>query len=311
MELIAGADAVPDAFGPSAVTIGKFDGVHRGHIGVIGQLCALADERGVAPVVVTFDRNPLSLFAPEKAPEPLTSRAQRAELLAAAGVATTVELVFDHTLAGQQPDAFVRDLLVDRLGARAVLAGADFRFGARGAGDVPLLRELGGGLGFDVELIADVEIDGGRVSSSRIRSLLAEGDVAAAAGLLGRRHRVRSTVVPGDRRGRELGFPTANLDPAIEGYLPADAVYAAWARIDGERHAAAVSIGNNPTFEGVPARRTEAHLLDVDADLYGREIELEFVERVRGMLRFDGVDELIAALTADVAAVRGILADAS
>ncbi len=311
MELIEGADAVPDGFGPSAVTIGKFDGVHLGHVGVIGQLCALADERGVAPVVVTFDRNPLSLFAPEKAPEPLTSRAQRAELLAAAGVATTVELVFDHALAAQQPDAFVRDLLVDRLGARAVLAGADFRFGARGAGDVPLLRELGGGLGFDVELIADVEIDGGRVSSSRIRSLLAEGEVAAAAVLLGRRHRVRSTVVPGDRRGRELGFPTANLDPAIEGYLPADAVYAAWARIDGERYAAAVSIGNNPTFEGVPARRTEAHLLDVDADLYGREIELEFVDRVRGMLRFDGVDELIAALTADVAAVRGILADAS
>lgn len=309
MQLIEGADAVPPGFGPSAVTIGKFDGVHRGHLGVIAQLCAFADARGVAPVVVTFDRNPLTLFAPDSAPEPITSRAQRAELLAAAGVATTVELVFDRALAAQPPDAFVRDLLVERLGARGVLAGADFRFGSRGSGDVALLRTMGEDLGFDVELIADVEAGGERVSSSRIRSLLAEGDVASAAELLGRRHRVRSRVVDGDRIGRKLGFPTANLDPAIEGFLPADAVYAAWAHVDGRRHPSAVSIGNNPTFDGVPDRRTEAHLLDFGGDVYGRVIEVEFVARVREMRKFDSVTALVAALTADVVEIREILAD--
>jgi riboflavin kinase / FMN adenylyltransferase len=307
MELFRGAGEVPAGFGPSAVTVGKFDGVHLGHRGVIAQLDSLAADRGLAPVAVTFDRHPLALLRPERAPEPLTSLAQREELLAQTDVAATLVLEFTPELSELSPEGFVADILVARLAARLVLAGTDFRFGHRGEGDVALLRALGAEHGFDVELLEDVRVDGERVSSTRIRELLAAGDVREAATLLGRAPRVRSTVVHGDAIGREIGFPTANLDPVMEGFLPADGVYAAWAHVDGGRFGAAVSIGNNPTFEGVPARRTEAHLLDYAGDAYGRVIELEFIEHVRPMFRFPTVEDLVVALTDDVTAIRGIL----
>jgi riboflavin kinase/FMN adenylyltransferase len=157
-------------------------------------------------------------------------------------------------------------------------------------------------------LLDDVRIDGARVSSTKIREHLSAGEVRAAATLLGRYPRVRSTVIHGDAIGREIGFPTANLDPAIEGFLPADGVYAAWAWIDGKRYGAAVSIGNNPTFDGIPARRTEAHLLDASVDAYDKAIEIDFVEYVRPMVKFDGLDSLAAALSADVDRIRALLA---
>jgi riboflavin kinase/FMN adenylyltransferase len=308
MLLFDGAGSVPAGFGPSAVTIGKFDGVHLGHRGVIAQLSALAATRGLEPVVVTFDRHPFSLLRPDACPEALVSNAQRAALLADSPVAATVVLEFTRALSELSPDAFVERILVETLAAELVLAGADFRFGFKGAGTIETLRELGGRHGFEVVLIDDVRIAGERVSSTKIRELLAAGDVRAAAALLGRYPSVRSTVVHGDAIGREIGFPTANLDPAMEGFLPADGVYAAWAFIDGERYGAAVSIGNNPTFDGVPARRTEAHLLDVNVDAYGKNIELHFVDYIRPMVKFDGIDALVAALTADADRIRALLA---
>jgi len=307
MLLFDGVGAVPAGFGPSAVTIGKFDGVHLGHRGVLAQLSALAAERGLEPVLVTFDRHPFSLLRPEACPEALTSNAQRAELLAGTAVAATLVLEFTRELSELEPADFVERILVRALDAKLVLTGADFRFGHRGAGRIDTLRELGAVHGFEVVLLDDVEAGGHRVSSTKIREHLAAGEVREAAALLGRLPLVRSTVVHGDAIGREIGFPTANLDPAMEGFLPADGVYAAWAWIDGVRYGAAVSIGNNPTFEGIPARRTEAHLLDASVDAYGKPIELEFVEYIRPMVRFDGLESLIAALTADAARIREVL----
>jgi riboflavin kinase / FMN adenylyltransferase len=301
------ADAAPARLGPVALAIGKFDGVHIGHRRVLARLRAVAAERGMSPVAVTFDRNPLSLLRPEACPLPLVSTAQKLELLAAEGMAASLVLAFDRRLSELSPEEFVDGVVVG-LGARAVLVGSDFRFGAGGVGTVGTLHELGRDRGFSVEVVG--EVDGGgrrRASSTWVRELLEAGDVRAAAGLLGREHVIRSTVVHGARRGRELGYPTANLDPAIEGFVPRDGVYAARARVDGVAHPAVVSVGNNPTFEGVPARQVEAHLFDERLDLYDRPIELAFVEFVRPMLRFDGIDPLVVQMRADEAVARGIL----
>jgi riboflavin kinase/FMN adenylyltransferase len=308
MLLFEGVGAVPAGFGPSAVTIGKFDGVHLGHRGVLTQLSALAADRGLEPVLVTFDRHPFSLLRPEACPEALTSNVQRVALLDETEVAATLVLEFTHELSALEPTEFVEQILVRALDAKLVLTGADFRFGHRGAGRLETLRELGATYGFEVVLLDDVQVGGHRVSSTKIREHLAAGEVREAAALLGRLPRVRSTVVHGDAIGREIGFPTANLDPEMEGFLPADGVYAAWAWIDGIRYGAAVSIGNNPTFDGVPARRTEAHLLDASVDAYGKPIDLEFVQFIRPMVKFDGLESLIEALTADAERIRTVLA---
>jgi riboflavin kinase/FMN adenylyltransferase len=308
MLLFNGLAEVPAGFGPSAVTIGKFDGVHLGHRGVIAQLTSLAAARDLEPTVVTFDRHPMALLRPEVCPESLVSNTQRADLLAATDVAATLVLEFTRELSELEPAEFVGRILQNALGARLVLVGADFRFGHRGAGTIDTLRDLATEHDFEVALLDDVRIDGARVSSTKIREHLSAGEVRAAATLLGRYPRVRSTVIHGDAIGREIGFPTANLDPAIEGFLPADGVYAAWAWIDGKRYGAAVSIGNNPTFDGIPARRTEAHLLDASVDAYDKAIEIDFVEYIRPMVKFDGLDSLAAALSADVDRIRALLA---
>ncbi|HWH97485.1 MAG TPA: bifunctional riboflavin kinase/FAD synthetase [Pseudolysinimonas sp.] len=307
MLLFEGISEVPEGFGPSAVTIGKFDGMHLGHRGVLAQLTSLAASRDLQPVVVTFDRHPMSLLRPEVSPESLVSNTQRAALLAETDVAATLVLEFTRELSQLGPAEFVSRVLHDTLDARLVLVGADFRFGHHGAGTIDTLRDLAPSNGFEVVLLEDVRVDGVRVSSTKIRKHLSTGNVREAAAMLGRYPSVRSTVVHGDAIGREIGFPTANLDPAIEGFLPADGVYAAWAWIDGTRYAAAVSVGNNPTFDGVPARRTEAHVLDVSIDAYGKSIELEFVDHVRRMRKFEGVEALTSAIAADVERVRAIL----
>lgn len=304
--------AVPPGFGPSAVTIGKFDGLHLGHRAVIRTLRELADERGLLATVVTFDRNPLSLLAPEKSPKPLVSNAQKLELLAEAGVDATLMLHFDRARADEPAEDFVASVLLGALHAQLVLCGADFRFGARGAGDVHLLRRLGVERGFDVVILGDLlaeDAAGSRRSSSTwVRELLAGGRVREAARLLGRLPSIRSTVVHGEQRGRELGYPTANLDPAIEGYLPLDGVYATWVIVDGVRYGAATSIGNNPTFDGVPDHQVETHLFDQDLDLYDRPIVLEFVEYLRPMNSFPSVEALVAQLRRDDESIRAILA---
>ncbi|MES1169711.1 MAG: bifunctional riboflavin kinase/FMN adenylyltransferase, partial [Leifsonia sp.] len=228
------------------------------------------------------------------------------------GVDATLMLRFDAELAGLSPEHFIENVLVDALHLQVLLCGTDFRFGARGAGDVELLRRSGISHGFDVVILDDVQLAGDtgerRVSATWVRELLSEGRVREAAGLLGRSPSIRSTVVHGEQRGRELGYPTANLDPAIEGFLPADGVYATWAVVEGVSYGAATSIGNNPTFDGIPQHQVETHLFDQKLDLYGRPIELQFVERLRPMRKFDSVDALVEQLRLDDAQIRSILA---
>ncbi|MET0813471.1 MAG: bifunctional riboflavin kinase/FAD synthetase [Microbacterium sp.] len=309
---------VPAGFGPSVVAIGKFDGVHSGHRAVIDRARVDAATGDARVVAVTFDRNPLALLRPEICPENLIGVHQKLQLLAETGVDATLMLTFDRALADLTPREFVQHVLVDALGVRIVLVGDDFRFGAGGAGNPDVLRDLGHELGFDVEVVGDVRaIDGGRrVSSTWIRELLAEGDVAGAARLLGRPPAVWGEVVHGLKRGRELGYPTANLSSDLEGFIPADGVYAGWLVDEGSpdglrpgiRYAAAISVGTNPTFDDVPVRQVEAHVLDeTELDLYGHRVEVQFTNRVRGMVAFEGVDALVRQMADDVERVREAL----
>ncbi|HEV7812094.1 MAG TPA: bifunctional riboflavin kinase/FAD synthetase [Leifsonia sp.] len=310
MKIFRSLAEVPDGFGPSAVTIGKFDGVHTGHRAVIARLCEVAAERGLVSTVITFDRNPLEVLAPDKCPVSLVSIEQKLDLLAGTGVEATLMVAFDRALASLDPEEFVHRILVDRLHAAAVLVGSDFRFGSKGAGNVELLRELGEKYGFDVYLIDDVRPEHGRrVSSTWIRELLADGEVGHAGELLGHVPTLRGVVVHGAKRGRELGFPTANLSPESEGLIPSDGVYAGWLTDAGQRYPAAISVGNNPTFEGVPQKQVEAYVLDRELDLYDHHVEISFVERIRGMVAYSGVEPLIAQIADDVAEARRILAD--
>ena len=308
---------VPAGFGPSAVAIGKFDGVHAGHRRVIDELLAVAAERSLSSTIVTFDRHPLRLLRPELCPPPLVSNAQKVERLAESGVGTTLMLAFDLPFSQLSPEQFVRSILVDALHARVVMVGSDFRFGVRGSGTVETLRGLGAEHGFEVHVIEDVVAprvatpeEGEttrRASSTWIRELLAEGDVAEAAVVLGHIPSVRGVVVKGAQRGRELGFPTANLSPGMEGFIPRDGVYAAWFTVDGRRYGSAVSIGNNPTFDGVPDKQVEAHLLDEDIDLYGKTVEVAFVEYIRGQVKYSTIEALIEQIADDEEKVRVIL----
>jgi len=308
---------VPAGFGPTAVAIGKFDGVHAGHRRVIDALLTVAAERSLTSTIVTFDRHPLRLLRPELCPPPLVSNAQKVERLAESGVDATLMLAFDLPFSQLSPEQFVRGILVDALNARVVMVGSDFRFGVRGSGTVETLRELGAQHGFEVHVIEDVvaprlatagETESTRrASSTWIRELLAEGDVAEAAVVLGHIPSVRGIVVKGAQRGRELGFPTANLSPGMEGYIPRDGVYAAWFWVDGRRYGSAVSIGNNPTFDGVPDKQVEAHLLDEDIDLYGKRVEVAFVEYIRGQVKYSTIEALIEQIADDEEKVRVIL----
>ncbi|QHC68536.1 bifunctional riboflavin kinase/FAD synthetase [Rathayibacter sp. VKM Ac-2759] len=294
--------------GPSAVTIGKFDGVHSGHRAVIGTLHERAREQGLAAVVVTFDRNPLSVIAPEKCPTALVGNEQKLELLAGTGVDATLLLTFDEEFRSLTPEEFVQQVLVDALEARTVLVGSDFRFGARGAGDVDRLRELGELHGFTVELIDDVRPEHGRrVSSTWIRELLADGDIEHATSLLGHEPVVRGLVVHGAKRGRELGFPTANLSPQSQGLIPADGVYAGRLTAEGRTYPAAISVGSNPTFVGVPPKQVEAFVLDQTLDLYDLVVDVAFVSRIRGQVAYEGVEPLIRQMNDDVSRVRTVL----
>ena len=309
MRVFTDLDSVPGDIGRTAVTIGKFDGVHAGHRAVIRQLLGVADAQSLASVVVTFDRHPLALLSPGNCPATLVGTERKIELLSSTGVDAALVLTFDRAFADQTPEEFVSRMLVDALHAKIVLVGSDFRFGARGVGDVGLLRELGRQHGFDVRLIDDVRLDGDRrVSSTWIRELLRDGDVEGAAELLGHIPTVRGMVVHGAKRGRELGFPTANLSPESQGLIPADGVYAGWLTDDGVRYPAAISVGNNPTFTGVPQKQVEAFVLDEDIDLYDHVVDVEFTHRIRGMVKYTGVGPLIEQMNDDVVRVRELLA---
>ena len=309
---------VPAGFGPSVVAIGKFDGVHSGHRAVIARAQAMAAGTGARVVAVTFDRNPLSLLRPELCPAPLVSLDQKLRLLEDAGVDAALVLRFDAALAALSPVAFVEHVLDESLGAVHVVVGDDFRFGQGGAGTPETLRDLGAEHGYTVEVVGDVEGTGRRVSSTWVRELLAAGDVTGAARLLGRPHVVQGTVVRGLQRGRELGFPTANLSSDAEGFVPADGVYAGWLIDEGPeptasarpatRYPAAISVGTNPTFDDVEERQVEAYVLDqTRLDLYGHRVQVLFTHRIRGMVAFEGVGALIRQMDDDVARVRDVL----
>ncbi|WP_125132455.1 bifunctional riboflavin kinase/FAD synthetase [Microbacterium sp. 10M-3C3] len=309
---------IPAGFGPSVVAIGKFDGVHAGHRAVIDRARVDAATTGARVVAVTFDRNPLRLLRPDRCPDDLIGVTQKLSLLDRAGVDATLLLTFDEALAGLSAEAFVQHVLVDALGVQTVLVGQDFRFGRGGAGDPELLRRMGSEYGFRVDVVGDVRAvdEGRRVSSTWIRELLADGDVEGAGRLLGRAPSVWGEVVHGLKRGRELGYPTANLSPDAEGFIPADGVYAGWLIDEGSpdglrpgtRYAAAISVGVNPTFGDVHVRQVEAYVLDeTDLDLYGHRVEVRFVARIRGMVAFEGIERLTAQMADDVARVRAVL----
>lgn len=307
MQVFHGTGDVPAGFGPSAVTIGKFDGLHLGHRAVIAQLRALAGD-SLAPVVVTFDRNPLELLRPDASPGPLVGTDQKLDLLADAGVDAVLVLTFDRALADLEPEAFAADVLAGPLGMRRILVGQDFRFGHRGRGDVALLAAAGARLGFDVTVQDEVSEASRRVSSTWIRELLAAGAIEEAAQLLGRPPSVRGEVVHGAHRGRELGYPTANLAERSDGMIPADGVYAGrlvdHAVEPPAVYPAAISVGSNPTFTGVPPKQVEAYVLDRTLDLYGHVVDIVFTHRIRGQVAYEGVEPLIAQMAMDVAQVR-------
>jgi riboflavin kinase/FMN adenylyltransferase len=303
-------DEVPADLGRTVVVIGNFDGVHLGHQHVLARAQEVAAERRLTVVAVTFDPHPMAVLRPEHAPVQLTTIEARAELLTAAGADHVLAVPFDRDMAGWSPEHFVQRVLVDALHAAAVVVGANFRFGSRAAGDVATLRTVGETAGFEVVGLA---LDGGPMvwSSTYVRQCLAAGDVAGAAEALGRPYAVRGTVVRGDQRGRELGFPTANVPTDGLTAAPADGVYAGWLRrLDtGETYPAAISVGTNPTFDGVRYRRVESYVLDrVDLELYGIEVEVSFVDRLRGMVAFESVDRLVAQMNDDVDRAREILA---
>jgi riboflavin kinase/FMN adenylyltransferase len=316
MRVLRDREACPRPEEGSAVTIGAYDGVHLGHQAVIAEVRRRAEARGLRSAVVTFDRHPASIVRPESAPRLLTDLDQKIELLGSTGVDYCQVVTFDAVRSQESPEAFVRAELADCLNARVVVVGEDFHFGHKRAGNVGMLQRLGTELGFEVEGIELVDTTGrpardhARVSSTRIRHALVEGDLAAANALLGRPYEVRGVVDHGDKRGgAELGFPTANVSVAGDVLLPADGIYAGWyERPDGSTHPTAISLGRRPTFYAeAHASLLEAHLLDFSGDLYGEAAKVRFVARLRGEERFDSVEALVTQIGRDCDEARRIL----
>lgn len=317
MHVWHGLDEVAPDFGPSVVTIGNFDGVHRGHQEVLRHAKARAAELGGLPVVaMTFDPHPMTVLRPELAPAMITEPGQRAELLGEAGADAVLILPFDKDVSSWSPQEFIDRVLVGTLHAKAVVVGENFRFGHKAAGHVDTLVAAGAAAGFQVEGLS-LAGDAQPWSSTYIRELIAEGDVEGAAGALGRPLRVTGVVIEGDKRGRELGYPTANI-PAMPGAaVPLDGVYAGWLTVldpapgapqYAEPLPAAISVGSNPTFDGVD-RRVESYVLDRDdLELYGSKVAIDFVTRLRGtQIRFDTIDDLLVQMKLDVDGARRIL----
>ncbi len=305
-----GLGDVPAGWGQSVVTIGEFDGVHRGHQRIVARAAQLGRERHLPVVVITFDPHPDEVIRPGSHPPFLCSARRRAELLASLGAEALCVLPFTLEFSRLDPDEFVRTVLVERMHAVAVVEGEDFRFGHKAAGDVQLLAKLGEKYDFTTEGLPLLVAEGATVSSTSIRQLLAAGDVSGAAKLLGRPHRVEGVVVRGHQRGRALGFPTANLEMPPHTAVPADGVYAGWLASldtdgrDVQRWPAAISIGTNPTF-GEGEQTVEAYALDRDdLDLYGVHAAIDFTARLRGTLRFDSAAALVEQMCHDVAEAR-------
>jgi len=306
IQISYGLDALPGDSVERAVTIGKFDGVHRGHRQVLNQL--LGSAKGSELTVITFDRHPHAQVKPDDVPLPLVSEQQKVELLAEAGIERVVVLPFDQELSSLTHLDFSQRVLAKGLCARLVLVGADFRYGQGGQGNIATLSTEGEEFGFVVEVVADVcEAGGSRVSSTMIRELLGKGAVVEVRELLGRPHSLRGQVGLGFQRGRVLGYPTANLSDSVEGYIPADGVYATKVWHRGVSYPAATSIGVNPTFGDLNHRTIESHLIDESFDLYGDTISVEFVQFIRGMRKFPNSEALAKQMGVDEDEIRVIL----
>ncbi len=309
MDVVTDPARCPSPANGTVVTIGVYDGVHLGHRAVLAEVRDLADKRGCDTAVVTFEPHPARVVRPASAPLLLTDLDQKLELLAACQVDHVVVIGFDEARSRQSAADFVAETLVGCLHARAVVVGHDFHFGHRREGTVPFLVEQGGRHGFDVLGLSIKAEAGGAVSSTRIRSLLAAGDVEGAAVLLGRPHEVRGVVAHGDGRGKEWGFPTANVAVPADICLPADGVYAGWyVHPDGTQTPAAISLGRRPqVYEDRGERLLEPHLLDWDGDLYDQAAKVRFTHHLRAQERFPEVEDLLAQIGRDIEAARRLL----
>lgn len=299
---------LPADYADTAVAIGKFDGVHLGHQQLFHELVELSEDAGLAAAVFTFDRHPRTLFDPLSAPKPLIGPIQKAALLEGEGIDLVLTANFDADLAALTPEEFVDSYLVP-LRARLVLVGQGFRFGAKGQGTIDDLRTLGVSRGFRAKEISNVMLGDSKISSTRIRALLDQGDVAGAALLLGRNHETTGVVEHGRKLGRTIGFPTANISRSAEGYLPADGVYAGYLYADGVRYPAAHSVGTNDSVSEVP-RLLESHVIGRDdLDLYDKIVTCEYVEKVRGWAKFDSMDALVEQIAKDVAVAAELIGE--
>jgi riboflavin kinase / FMN adenylyltransferase len=292
----------------TVVTVGTFDGVHRGHWQVLGALAAAAHARDARSVLVTFDPHPLRIVRPEAAPPLLSTPAEKIEILAQADLDRVAMLRFTPQLAACSPRTFVERILIGRLGMQHLVIGYDHGFGRGRSGDVDTLREIGAQIGFGVDVVPPVHDDAGAVSSSRIRALLERGDVTSAAAGLGRPYSVTGTVVRGAGRGHRLGFPTANLDVAsTDKLIPHEGIYAVHAALRDRFADGVLHLGPRPTFAGLPPS-IELHLFDFDDDIYGERVRVDFVSRIRDIARFDSVDMLVRAMENDCEMARAALA---
>lgn len=306
MQRWRGLEDIPEGWGRSVVTIGSYDGVHRGHQLIIGRTVERARELGVPAVVVTFDPHPSEVVRPGSHPPLLAPHHRRAELMGELGVDAVLVLPFTSDFSKLSPADFVVKVLVDKLHARSVVEGPNFRFGHKAAGTVESLAELGETYDYDVVVVDLFERteSGEAFSSTMARRLVAEGDVRGASEVLGRPHRVEGVVVPGARRGRELGYPTANVDTLPHTAIPADGVYAGWLNVEGEAMPAALSVGTNPQFEGTE-RTVEAYAIDrVDLELYELHVAVDFLEYIRGQEKFDTLEALKDRMAQDVEEAR-------
>lgn len=302
MKIVRDLAALPDEFRSGAVAIGNFDGVHVGHARIIERLIARARGLGGPAVVFTFDPHPVRLLRPEVAPPPLTWTERKAALLVELGVDTMIAYPTDETLLNLSPREFFDQIVRQRLDARAMVEGPNFYFGKDRQGTIAVLKELAREAGIELEIVEPVKLEGDYVSSSRVRRLIAAGDVETACRMLTRPYRLRGMVTHGAARGAKLGFPTANLS-AIDTVLPGPGVYAGIGVLNGRRLPAAINVGPNPTF-GEHAMKVEVHLLDFHEPIYGQPLEVEFLRRLRDVQSFDSVDALRAQLDRDVAAAR-------
>ena len=306
MQVVHGHRNAPTWDG-AAIAIGNFDGLHAGHRALIAKARALADARGVRTVAMTFDPHPSAILSPSGAPSLLTSMARRLELFEAAGVDAVVVEPFNRALADISADAFVDDILLGALRARAIVVGYDFSYGQGRSGTVDTLRARGAAAGVEVEVVPQVTVDGDAASSSRIRQLLRAGDLDRVTSVLGRRWDVDGIVVTGAQRGRAIGIPTANIAPEVELAI-APGIYAVTLAVEGGAALPAVaSLGTNPTFVEAGKLVLEVHILDWQGDIYGRRVRTTFVARLRDELKFTSVDALIEQIHADIAAARPLL----